>query len=204
MRLNEIFVLIENTEIFADIGCDHGLLCKMVLDSQKARRILAVDISQACLNKARLLLGDGAEYFLGDGLKPLNGIVPDITVISGMGGNTVLHILDGVSLPEVIVSPQNDVYKVRKCLTEKGYAITEDKVIYDSGKFYDIIKLVRGEQHLNELQLNFGVFFTRGEEAFLERLARDKKNLLSFKQTETNKKKLKLISEAEQWLKLKI
>ena len=179
MRLNEIFVLIEKTDVFADIGCDHGLLCKMVADAGKAERILAVDISNACLDKARALLVDRAEYFLGDGLKPLGDIVPDVTVISGMGGNTVLHIIDGRILPELIISPQNDVYKVRDKLTSGGYKIVEDKVVFDSGKFYDIIKLVPGEQHLSTLQKTFGVFFDRGDEAFRQRLLRDKKNLLS-------------------------
>ncbi|MCH5163672.1 MAG: SAM-dependent methyltransferase [Clostridiales bacterium] len=201
MRLNEIFVLIHKTKIFADIGCDHGYLCKMVLDANKAERILAVDISQACLNKAKILLEDSAEYYLGDGLNPLGDIVPDITVISGMGGNTILHILEGRLLPEVIISPQNDVYKVRDTLTSSGYKIIEDKVVTENGKFYDIIHLVPGEQCLTELQKTFGVFFDRGDDAFLQRLKRDKNNLLSYKQTAENQKKLHLIEEAERWLK---
>ena len=201
MRLREIFSLIDKTDVFADIGCDHGQLCKMVLDSGKAHRILAVDISEACLNKAKALLGDNAEYYLGDGLCPLGEIVPDVTVISGMGGNTILHILDGCALPELIVSPHNDAYRVRETLTQNGYCIIEDKVVIDNGKYYDIIKLIRGEQKLTELQKTFGVFFDRGEEAFVSRLALEKKKVLSFKQTEENVKKLQLITEAEQWLK---
>ena len=201
MRLNEIFVLIHKTKIFADIGCDHGHLCKMVLDAGKAERILAVDISQACLNKAKILLGNSAEYYCGDGLNPLGDIVPNITVISGMGGNTILHILEGRVLPEVIISPQNDVFKVRDTLTSNGYKIIEDKVVTENGKFYDIIHLVPGEQNLTELQKTFGVFFDRAEDVFLQRLKRDKNNLLSYKQTTENQKKLHLIKEAERWLK---
>lgn len=197
MRLNEIFVLIEKSKIFADIGCDHGQLCKMVLDSGKAERILAADISETCLLKAKMLLKDNAEYFCGDGLVPLGDIVPDVTVISGMGGNTILHILQDRLLPQVILSPHNDVYKVRDVLTNFGYMIIEDKVIFDSGRYYDILKLVPGKQHLSELQKNFGVFFSRGEKNFLERLALEKHKILSFKQTIENIRKLQLITEAE-------
>lgn len=199
MRLEEIFACIPKTRIFADIGCDHGRLCKMVLDAGKAERILAADLRKPCLDKARALLGDGAEYFLGDGLDALNGIVPDVTVISGMGGNTILHILDGKILPRIIISPQNDVYKVRETLTEGAYKIIEDKVVFDKGKFYDIIVLVPGRQTLNELQKTFGAFFTRGG-ALVQKLERDKRNLLSYKQTPENIKKLQLIKEAEKWL----
>lgn len=198
MRLNEIFALIPKAEIFADIGCDHGLLCKMVLDAHLASRILAADISEACLNKAKALLGNGAEYFLGDGLNALGGIIPDVTVISGMGGNTILHILDGRLLPKVIISPQNDVYKVRKTLTENGYRITEDKVATENGKFYDIILLEPGEMKLSGLQMTFGVFFERNDPTFVAKLTRDKTRLLTYKQTPINIKKLKLIEQAEE------
>ncbi len=204
MRLNEIFALIDKTKIFADIGCDHGQLCKMVYDSGKAERIIASDISEACLNKARALLKDNAEYYCGDGLQPLKDIVPDITVISGMGGNTILHILKGRLLPKLIISPHNDVYKVRENLTSEGYKITEDKVIFDSGKFYDIIKLVPGAQNLTELQKTFGVFFDRGDKVFLQRLALYKKKILSYKRTAENEIKLQRISEVEQCLKSKM
>lgn len=201
MRLNEIFVLIDKCKIFADIGCDHGQLCKKVADAGIAERILAVDISDACLSKARNLLGDRAEYYLGDGLNPLNGILPNVTVISGMGGNTILHILKDRVLPCLILSPQGDVYKVRDELTKSGYKIVEDKVVFDGGKYYDVIKLIRGEQHLSELQKTFGVFFDRGDEAFKSRLLLEKKKTLSFKQTEVNIKKLQLIEEAEKCLR---
>ncbi|MBR2967723.1 MAG: SAM-dependent methyltransferase [Clostridia bacterium] len=201
MRLNEIFVLIDNVSVFADVGCDHGQLCKMVYDSGKANRILALDISDACLSKAKALLGDKAEYYLGDGLKPLGQIVPDLTVISGMGGSTILHIVGQRILPCLIVSPHNDAYKVRATLCDNGYKIIEDKVVIDNGKFYDIIKLVPGKQELTELQKTFGAFYERGDEVFCKRLTKEKAKLLTFKQTESNVKKLALIAEVEKCLK---
>lgn len=203
MRLNEIFALIEKTKIFADIGCDHGQLCKMVLDFGKADRIIASDISESCLNKAKLLLKDKAEYFLGDGLAPLGSIVPDITVISGMGGCTILHILQNRLLPEVIISPQNDAYKVRDKLTADGYKIIVDKVILDKGKFYDILKIVPGKQTLTEIQKTYGAFYYEGDEVFKQRLTLEKKKLLIYKLTSENEKKLQKISEVEQCLKSK-
>lgn len=203
MRLNEIFVLLDNVSVFADVGCDHGQLCKMVSDAGKAKRILALDISDACLSKAKALLGDRAEYFLGDGLEPLGQTVPDVTVISGMGGSTILHIVGNRILPCLIVSPHNDAYKVRETLCNNGYKIIEDKVIFDSGKFYDIIKLVPGKQKLTELQKTFGAFYERGDEIFCARLDKEKTKLLTFKQTELNVKKLALIAEVEKCLKLR-
>lgn len=199
-RLKEIYDLIPETDIFADVGCDHGLLCKMVFDGNKAKRILAIDISEACLNKAKALLNDNAEYYLGDGLAPLGNIVPNVTVISGMGGNTVLHIISDKILPMVIVSPHNDAYKVRDRLTGIGYKIVEDKVIYDY-KFYDLIKFEPGFQRLTELQKIFGAFFYKGEETFRQRLLIYKEKIKSYKQTEENIKRMNFITEAEKCLK---
>ncbi len=201
MRLRGIFELIEKTEVFADIGCDHGQLCKMVLDAGKADRVLATDISKACIEKAKALLGDRAEYFVGDGLEPLGDIVPNTTVISGMGGNTILHILEGRLLPNLIISPQNDAHKVRATLVKNGYRIVEDKVVEERNKYYDILRLVPGTQTLTELQIVFGVYFDRNEEAFVRRLKRDKSKLTTYKQTPENIKKLQLITEVERWLR---
>lgn len=196
MRLDEICALIPKVGIFADIGCDHGLLCKMVLDAHLAERIIAADISPVCLEKAKVLLKDEAEYYVGDGLEPLKDIIPDVTVISGMGGNTILHILDNRILPQVIISPQNDVYKVRKELTER-YTIVEDKLVCERGKYYDIIKLVPGRMELDEFQLTYGTFFDKGDRILREKLKRDREKLITYKQTQLNKYKLQLIAKVE-------
>ena len=40
MRLDKIFSFVDECDIFADIGCDHGYLSKAVADSGKAKRII--------------------------------------------------------------------------------------------------------------------------------------------------------------------
>lgn len=46
MRLDKIFSFVDECDIFADIGCDHGYLSKAVADSGKAKRIICTDISR--------------------------------------------------------------------------------------------------------------------------------------------------------------
>ena len=203
MRLDKIFSLIDECDTFADIGCDHGYLSKMVADSGKAKNIICSDISESCLSKAKRLLGEDAVYFHGDGFEPLGDIVPSVAVISGMGGNTILHIIGDRKIPVLILSPQSDADKVRKTLTEKGYRIVDDFVVREDRRFYDVIKFVIGEQKLSELQICFGAFFDKKENRteFTQKLLRDKNNLLSYKQTPQNLYKLDLIRRAEECLK---
>lgn len=201
MRLDKIFSFVDECDIFADIGCDHGYLSKAVADSGKAKRIICTDISEKCLSKAKELLGSRAEYRLGDGFEALGDITPDVAVISGMGGNTVLHIVGERKIPTLIVSPQGDVCKVRNSLTRSGYKITEDEVVKEGKRYYDVIKLSPGSQDLSDLQCEFGVFFGRGTPEFVERLQRDKQNLLSYKNTPQNLYKLELIRRAEECLR---
>ena len=51
-RLEEIFSVLPSSEIFADIGCDHGYISKQMLDSGKANKVLFADISAKSLKKA--------------------------------------------------------------------------------------------------------------------------------------------------------
>ena len=94
-RLQAIFSVIPECEVLADVGCDHGKLTRQVALSGKAKKVIATDISQTCLNKAMELNADldNVEYGVGDGLKALQGKKCDVIVLSGMGGNTMMSIL---------------------------------------------------------------------------------------------------------------
>ena len=55
-RLTEIFSLIPNCEIFADIACDHGYIAAAMLIKNKCNKAIFSDISEKCLLKAQNLL----------------------------------------------------------------------------------------------------------------------------------------------------
>ena len=175
-RLDKLCSLVEGN-IVADIGCDHGYLCEMLVEKgvneiyacevteknlEKAKNNIVNYVNRKCRNVQQFdnkIIYDGGKvtFVLSDGFKNLQ-ILPDCAIIAGMGGDLILKILfDNVlKLPNTIVlQPMSKVELVRKTLSDY-YKIVEDKVMFDCGKYYKIIKAVKGKDNLSELQLVFG------------------------------------------------
>ena len=158
-RLDVLFSLVKSGNVFADVGCDHGLVAKMALDSNKFKSVIISDISSASLNKAVNLLkdyGNKVKSYLCDGLDGYDGLC-DVVFIAGMGGEEICSIVNKIkNLPsQFVLSPQKNSEKVRKTLIERGYKIEKDFTFYDK-KYYDAISAVLGNDSYSELELIFG------------------------------------------------
>lgn len=157
-RLEAALELLPSGTVLADIGCDHGKLCLEALKTGKATKVYACDISAPSLEKARrALAGQNAEFVCCDGLEK---VPKDFTAVSicGMGGETMLGILDGYGGDAVLVlQPQTHAYDVRKTLTGRGYRIEKELLAYERKRYYPVMRFVRGERSLDELQLLFGI-----------------------------------------------
>ncbi len=158
-RLQIISSHLKGGEVFADIGCDHGLISKYVLDNDLSKKVIASDISFKSLEKAKKLLsgyGEKVEFVVSDGFKNFTDN-PNEVVIAGMGGEEICSILnDAKVLPNrLVLSPQKNTRKVREFLIRKNYKILDDYTVFDK-KFYDIIVAEKGEEIYTELELIFG------------------------------------------------
>lgn len=158
-RLDLIKSLIVPAKVIADVGCDHGRIAEYCANSGIAELVIASDISEKCLQKARSLLGDKAnvQFVCCDGL----AYKCDEAVISGMGGILISQILRSAKeLPKtLIVSPHRDGALVRATLIELGYGIDRDIPIFDRCKFYSVIRADMDckANKLSDLQLKFGI-----------------------------------------------
>jgi len=156
--LDTVKSLIVAADTIADVGCDHGKIAEFCAKSGLARRVIASDISDSCLDKARKRLSDAPNvtFLLCDGID----YECDEAVIAGMGGLLVCDILANAECkPKTLVlCPHRNGYDVRKTLFALGYGIDRDEAVCDRGKFYSVIRAVRGENvcELTELQLLFG------------------------------------------------
>ncbi len=162
-RLKAIQKSIGKCRVLADIGTDHGLLCLSALSSCVAQKVIATDISDKSLSKAKnLLIENGyeekASFRRGDGLSVLNPNDADVIVVSGMGGREICKMIESANDFEskFVLSPQSDVYLVRKTLIENGFEILEDYIVQSCGKFYDIITSKRGQDSYTEFELEYG------------------------------------------------
>ena len=104
-RLQAIADQIVPCEVFADVGCDHGIVGLYVAERGLAARICECDVSEDSLNKARSLVGERAEYFSGDGFIPLTekNVTVDQAVIAGMGGELIIKILEKVNFLLILI-----------------------------------------------------------------------------------------------------
>lgn len=156
-RLDLIKSLIIPSKIIADVGCDHGLIAEYCLT--KAEQVIASDISEKCLQKAKVRLAGATNvtFVCCDGLD----YQCDEAIISGMGGILITQILRAAGqLPQtLIVSPHRDGELVRSALLELGYGIDRDIPIFDRNKFYAVIRADKhgGVRELSHLQIVFGL-----------------------------------------------
>lgn len=202
-RLEAICSLIEQSESFADVGCDHGYIAEYVLKNGLAKTVYASDVSAKCLSKARELLKDydNAVCLVSDGLSEYD-VEPEQIAICGMGGYAIIGIVDRLKTkPALILQPQNDEYEVRRFLNEKGYAVKREIFAREGDRFYVVISAKAGEQKLDECQLSVGAYYKERDEVLYERLKYLEKKLSSYKLTEKNAALKACVEEALKWQK---
>ncbi|MCB9519468.1 MAG: SAM-dependent methyltransferase [Myxococcales bacterium] len=152
-RLQSVAELVPRGARVADVCADHGLLpCALVLDGV-ARRAVAVDVAEApCrearANVARFALGDRVEVRRGDGLGALNPGEVDGVIVSGVGGRIVLEILGERSLAHLapawlVVQANKKVPDVRVGLIKRGWAIADERLCEEGGRYYTAIRFER-------------------------------------------------------------
>ncbi|MDR0886837.1 MAG: class I SAM-dependent methyltransferase [Clostridiales Family XIII bacterium] len=135
--------------ILIDVGTDHGLLPRKLLDEGKLSRAILTDVVDGPLSMAKNnldadLYGDRIELRLGDGLQPLNHAEGDVVVIAGMGGELITHILETdivktKSFPRYILQPRNASDILRRFLYDNDFFIIDEGLVLERGKICEVI-----------------------------------------------------------------
>jgi len=148
----------------ADIGCDHALVSIYLVSEGISPKVLAMDIGEGPLEAAKANiekygLSESIETRLSDGMSELKPGETDGAVIAGMGGLTIVGILERSlhnikSGYELVLSPQSEIPEVRSFLRTHGIKIIDEEMIIEDDKYYNIIKAVATDEELidtNEL-----------------------------------------------------
>ena len=132
-RIEFIINNLENTEVLADIGTDHGYVPLIALERGICNKAIACDINKDPLDKARLNailegIGDELEFRLGGGFEPLKVSEANEVVIAGMGGNLIRDILEAdlekvKSAEYLILVPAQNPEVLRAYLYKNNYEI---------------------------------------------------------------------------------
>lgn len=155
-RLQSVADFVSSNSIVADIGTDHGLLPVYLILNDIAKKVIATDISKPSLNKTVLLaeqykLKDRIECRVGNGLKVIRPYEADTVIIAGMGGVLMSEILSDSkivsdSVLSFILQPMTADVELRSYLFNEGFVIQNEKLSFDSEKYYHTMLVSKGVQ----------------------------------------------------------
>lgn len=167
-RMKAIIECARQGDFLVDVGTDHAYIPIMLYKNGFIKKAAACDISKGSVEKARKNVERyGCAEFIdvrqGDGLQTVKEEEnPDQIVIAGMGGMLTVDILtkskNVVNKAErLILQPQRDIDKVRKAVHSLGFRIIDEKMLFEDGKYYNIIVCEKGmDEFYSENDYLFG------------------------------------------------
>lgn len=154
-RLSLMAQLLSGVQSVADIGCDHAYLPILLLKEDKNKKIIASDIKEGPLKKARSNLekfgfDKNVSIRIGDGLKTVNPGETEAIVIAGIGADEIASILTNgektaKSANFLLLQPMTGTEDLRRFLYENGYIIKSEKLVREQRRIYAIIIACAGE-----------------------------------------------------------
>lgn len=202
-RLENISKLVIPGNGVIDVGADHGLVEKYLLENKISPYIVAVENKIGPFKILCSSLKDDKQVrcSLSDGIEDIDDKVQTI-IIAGMGGINIVDIikknltkLDNIE--QIIVDPHRDTSLVRKEITSLGFKIDVEKIVIEGNKFYTIISFIRGNEKYSIDELEWGVKCISSKEFSLfkkQELDRLDKRLKSLeKSAKTSENDIKII-----------
>lgn len=164
----------------SDVGCDHAYLSLHLVLSGVADGAIASDLRKGPLAYAQANIEsfscqDKITALQTDGLTGIEPYDPTDIVICGMGGETILNILNENPFVRekgrrLILQPMTGISEVALCLSLNGYRIYAERYALDGNKPYRIIGAVydgRIREYPLAESLVGSLFFPEDREAFL-------------------------------------
>ena len=165
LRLKAIYDMVPYA-VTADIGSDHGKLMIALFNDARIPKGYAVENKKGPYDRlvkalVEANIEDEVVPLFSDGISDLPISVATI-VLAGMGGDTILKILNDhpeklKNVQTIIIDAHTNTPKLRKEISEKGFVIADEKMVEEEGIYYEIIKFIRSDiAYYNEKDIEFG------------------------------------------------
>lgn len=153
---------------FADIGTDHAKLPVYLVKNNIIKKAVASDIGEGPISRARTFisingLSDKISTYVGDGIAHLEIESPADIAICGMGGETIIEILEcapfiKASGIRLLLQPMTDFAAVRNYLAKSGFEPVDEDIILSDGKMYQCIvaEYTGKEYSISAIEAEFG------------------------------------------------
>lgn len=214
-RLKKVADWLPQLGRFADIGSDHAYLpIYMVLKYPQVTAIVGEVVQgpfrAATQSVGRFGVSDRVECRLGNGLQVLQPHEVQCVSICGMGGGTIVEILNQSpeivgNLKEMILQPNTHAQVVRKWAEENGYFIFQEDLIEDAGLLYEVLFLQKGvSPKMSPLDLRFGPLNQANRHPLLpillnEELKRIERVLIQLGEAGRSEEVINKIAEYQKW-----
>lgn len=165
-RLKIILDLIKNEDVVVDIGADHGHLDYYIIKEGLAKKVIATDISAKSINKTEKMaqfyqISDKIECRVGDGFNPIKKDETKLVIIAGMGGKEISKIISSservYASQRFILQPAKYGEELRKFLSDHDFNIIYDECVFENGKYYDTMYVVKGNKVYKPEEIWFGI-----------------------------------------------
>lgn len=160
-RLQTVAALLPQGISLADVGADRGELSYHLLEGEKITRAVLSDRSSKSLARAKNLFRgtcyeSRVEFRHGSGLRIYRPGDCDYAVMAGMGGKTIVTILEespdvAKSFQGIIIQAMGNSEEVRRCLYRLQIKIDEEALIWEDGHFYTVIRGLPSSEPLSPL-----------------------------------------------------
>lgn len=179
-RLETVISFVKPKSTIADVGCDHGFVAIALMERGIALKGIAMDVRPGPLSRAREHIRERGlkqvlETRLSDGVEALLPGEADTVIVAGMGGELVIHILEGgrALWPQIahwVLSPQSELHKVRYYLEEQGFSICREEMVLEDGKYYTVMDVVYEKKEgpsLSEAEALYGPLLIKNRDPIL-------------------------------------
>lgn len=151
-RLETIASLVPFGARVCDVGCDHGYLSIDLTKSGKSPFVIAADVREKPLNKAKLnakrLNAANIDFRLSNGFSAINSDEFEVAVIAGIGAEIIVGILKNAEemikskKPTLIFQPTTSPEILREYLYTNGFSIETEIPVFENEKLYSVMRVI--------------------------------------------------------------
>ena len=140
----------------ADVGTDHARLPVWLIRQGVISSAIATDIRTGPLERARATaerfsVTDAISFRLCDGLTAVGAEEVDTIVMAGMGGETILQILEAAPWLlrgdyTLLLQPMSSLPDLRKWLCQHDFSIEQEQIVREGNLLYIIMRVKTGSK----------------------------------------------------------
>lgn len=155
MRINKLASLITTKQnLIVDVGSDHAHLSKILIDNELADQVINLEkhdgpLQNGIKNTSFPKYQSRIKNIKSDGLKAIDpSLLIDTCFICGMGGKTIVEILDNAvdkKVKQYILQPNNNEAEIRKWANKNLWKVSKELIILDHDIYYEVICLSKKE-----------------------------------------------------------